>query len=639
MKIKFSPMDQDFFGEDNKEQRKIIAEFLEQQLEANVLNWEKNKQYQTKEGHIIEFDHEVIARDRKEGKDPGIRFEVVSDKLLGKGGQGAVYEGMGVFSIKDNDLAYKQYGEVYNEQVKDFRVVKKGSHSSLAIPRTVEEIEDIGYKPAVKFQRSYALIMKKIGDHDLSMLSQNFCRYRNGENAYSGLRLSLDLSSEEKLNLTHSLIKNLAHQINQRGTVHQDIKPDNIRFSYYNNQFKTYFIDTDNACKIGQKVGLNNPYSSGFSPPETRVQDYVAHPARDVYAMGEVLKELWQDELKNLSNKETSEDFKKLEDLIKSMTNNSPDQRPTIDEVEKRLQQIQFHEPHNEQKELEAKFLNAIKLNNNSLVIEMLKNKQINLNTVNDSKGRNPLSLALERHNRPMIELFLKEGLKPDRSNESEYGSSLYELLFDAQCAPHEKRSIEDRIEIAKLLIKNNIIDISPPNWVKEYPNAFFEGSANTKMLQACLNDPEIKPLIVNSKPMQNLFIAQEQSVLKSMKHYADSVNSEFKKEGFFQRFSQTENKKFIQQILAAFSKYDVENETDPAKIHQKFIELCQLISKHPSHDEEVECAKENMFSNDAQFVFENLASVQYELPKPKEQESQQVADLSNIIPPSDLQW
>lgn len=175
--------------------------------------------------------------------------------------------------------------------------------------------------------------------------------------------------------------------------------------------------------------------------------------------MGEVLKELWNDDLKDLSNKEHPEDFKKLQELINNMIYNSPEQRPRIDEVENQLQQIEFHEPHNEQKERETKFLTAIKLNNNSLVMEMLKNKQINLNTVKDSRGGGPLSIALERHNRPLIKLFLKESLKTDHSKESQCGSLLFELISDFQYDSNEKRAIEDRMDIAKLLIKYDITD------------------------------------------------------------------------------------------------------------------------------------------------------------------------------------
>lgn len=91
--------------------------------------------------------------------------------------------------------------------------------------------------------------------------------------------------------------------------------------------------------------------------------------------------------------------------------------------------------------------------------MEMLKNKQINLNTVKDSRGGGPLSIALERHNRPLIKLFLKESLKTDHSKESQCGSLLFELISDFQYDSNEKRAIEDRMDIAKLLIKYDITD------------------------------------------------------------------------------------------------------------------------------------------------------------------------------------
>ncbi|CAM3652094.1 Uncharacterised protein [Legionella oakridgensis] len=54
---------------------------------------------------------------------------------------------------------------------------------------------------------------------------------------------------------------------------------------------------------------------------------------------------------------------------------------------------------------------------------------------------------------------------------------------------------------------------------------------------------------------MQNIFIDMEQNVLKRMKSRVEQKESEFKKEGFLQRFSQTKEKIFIKQISAAFSK------------------------------------------------------------------------------------
>ncbi|EEZ96635.1 hypothetical protein LLB_1831 [Legionella longbeachae D-4968] len=45
------------------------------------------------------------------------------------------------------------------------------------------------------------------------------------------------------------------------------------------------------------------------------------------------------------------------------------------------------------------------------------------------------------------------------------------------------------------------------------------------------------------------------------------------------------------------------------------------------------------MFPTNAQYLFNNLSFVQYELPKPPREEPQQVVDLSNMMPSSDLQW
>ncbi|UAK47409.1 hypothetical protein [Legionella longbeachae] len=111
------------------------------------------------------------------------------------------------------------------------------------------------------------------------------------------------------------------------------------------------------------------------------------------------------------------------------------------------------------------------------------------------------------------------------------------------------------------------------------------------------------------------------------------------KRKVFCKDLVKQKKKSSLNKSVLLFLKYDVEKGADPAKIHQKFIELCNLISKDTSDDKDVNDHKEHMFPTNAQYLFNNLSFVQYELPKPPREEPQQVVDLSNMMPSSDLQW
>ncbi len=184
--------------------------------------------------------------------------------------------------------------------------------------------------------------------------------YANGENLDSYLLNHQTLSPMSQLNIALQALERV-QEVHEKGYIHCDIKPENMRYDALNNKLTTLdyglslVMDEDNAA-----VSMHPRGTKPYRAPETdkNNEKILFSPAVDVYALGILLAELFgfvpfrQVENKKLYlNKHSPfKDNVILTSLIKKMIDKNPEKRPSLDEVI-----IYFQELREEEASLSAK--------------------------------------------------------------------------------------------------------------------------------------------------------------------------------------------------------------------------------------------------------------------------------------------
>jgi len=120
-------------------------------------------------------------------------------------------------------------------------------------------------------------------------------------------------------------------QLHSRGVIHRDIKPSNFLVNEAGELFVSDLgVAKDDSrdmsvTRTGEVVGTDR-----YMPPEQRVASRTVTAKADVYSLGVCMDELWSGEVKVLPGKGLPG---AMGELIRAMTSQDPDARPTAEEA------------------------------------------------------------------------------------------------------------------------------------------------------------------------------------------------------------------------------------------------------------------------------------------------------------------
>jgi predicted Ser/Thr protein kinase len=159
-----------------------------------------------------------------------------------------------------------------------------------------------------------------------------FAEYIEGDNLREFIKKKGGKLKEEEASYYALKIAEIIKDVwESKKIVHRDLKPDNIIISW---DGEVYIIDWEYSVKEGYKpnssVGLK-----AYTPPEEDVSG-----TYDVYSLGIILQEMITGTNYPLISFTTIIENQELQKLIRDMKNFNPKERPSIDEVVKRLRNI-----------------------------------------------------------------------------------------------------------------------------------------------------------------------------------------------------------------------------------------------------------------------------------------------------------
>ncbi|WP_133135387.1 protein kinase domain-containing protein [Legionella rowbothamii] len=256
--------------------------FFEGQLQKGVHVWSNGSVYSFADGSDFIFSSQVIMRQPKEGK-TGVRYEFISDRQLGKGSYGIVYEIEGTFKIDKTSFRFKEHGQNGKSRAvkiqhhnyhhpeytawEEYNFSKRASH--LAIKQ-----------PVFSGQVSYT-VMRELKGKDLDQILQDDLLGKNV------------LTLENRSELTKALLKALKEQVTDKSIIHRDIKPENILVDMSTFPITVNIIDFGLSTNADKPDG-EYPGTPLYQAPE--LWDRVSQSSKaDVFSMGRIIAELWRD--------------------------------------------------------------------------------------------------------------------------------------------------------------------------------------------------------------------------------------------------------------------------------------------------------------------------------------------------------
>lgn len=259
---------------------KKLLKFFDDQAKLGIHVWQKGQIYTFRDSTTFQFTQDVVQRKRKEGK-IGFRYEFISDKKLGKGNFGTVFEIAGTLALEPHKIHYKQAG--YHDKT---RVVKIQTHDPYQFPveKAITEYEltkkatHLAVKePTIQDIRSYS-VMKKI----------------KGRELFDVITDDLDgthpLTIQQRIDLTQALVNALKKQVTDKGIIHRDLKGENI-FVDFTDPIAATIFDFGLSVVADQPDG-RSPGSPPYAAPEIWEQRKQT-VKMDVFSMARIIALLW----------------------------------------------------------------------------------------------------------------------------------------------------------------------------------------------------------------------------------------------------------------------------------------------------------------------------------------------------------
>ncbi|MDR3501839.1 MAG: protein kinase [Legionella sp.] len=264
-----------------------LYEFFSFQHKKNIHAWSKGVTYTLADGSNFEFSSCVIMRPRKEGK-TGVRYEFVSDRILGQGTFGTIYEIECTVALSQDSYRLKEQG--YNGKT---RAIKRQYHDSAYS----EDNAWMEYYSSIK--ATHLTIKKPVfingPNYSISYMVMNKLRGR----ALSDI-IKDDLSGhhiltlEQRIDLSKGLLRTLKEQVTDKGIIHCDIKPANILVDISTNPITINIIDFAYSTTADQPDNsfAGTPF---YHAPEIWDKLPTTSVKIDVFSMARVIAELWHD--------------------------------------------------------------------------------------------------------------------------------------------------------------------------------------------------------------------------------------------------------------------------------------------------------------------------------------------------------
>lgn len=304
----------------------------------------------------ITFSNTVIWRCCHSLKNTGqIRYEVLSQKPLGKGGFGTVFLSIATLvPLANGTYHYKQKppGKQRVVKIQDHRPRfdnKKWGHANVL--REYEMMKRAGYpvkKPTQinipgKIVSSSVLVMRLLGARNLSKI-------RKDDASHAKI-----LTTQERFSYTLNILQTMQEHLVNKKVVHRDIKTSNLRVD---ENHKVYLIDFGFAKEIDEKVP-ENVGSCAYIPPEALKKNTHTDFSSDLYSASLIIGQLWGadriqleekeiDRVELILEKHTQYQFENLflrtkdlsqnhrdriRQLLENMHHTEPHSRPAITEV------------------------------------------------------------------------------------------------------------------------------------------------------------------------------------------------------------------------------------------------------------------------------------------------------------------
>jgi serine/threonine protein kinase len=251
-------------------------------------------------------DEKVEIFKRKSAHGNGYRYDVMSKRPISSGGYSFLYPILYTIKMweendpKNPESAPTKHYVFKTKPENKKRVVKKQrrdptKHTESAFInarhaefKTTARAGHLHIKEPVFFDNSSYTSMRSVGDMDLlEVINKDIAKWDEKKEA---------LTLEQRLILSINFLKACEESILNKGLIHRDLKPDNVRVD--ENTLECFIIDYDFAKDINKRNVPENLGTALWVAPEAVVHKPPdATPGRDFFTESRILGGLWRDNL------------------------------------------------------------------------------------------------------------------------------------------------------------------------------------------------------------------------------------------------------------------------------------------------------------------------------------------------------